>query len=98
MFTQSVVGSVVATCPGQGSNRPLHWLELELIGEDGKPVPSVAYRVLLPSGEIARGFLDSNGYARLEGIPAQGECKISFPGLDGDAWEFLHDAPSREGR
>ncbi|NVN91639.1 MAG: type VI secretion system tip protein VgrG [Desulfuromonadales bacterium] len=62
------------------------WIEIELVDEDGKPVPGEVYKVTLPDGEtVATGTLDEKGIARIEGIDP-GNCKITFPNLDKDAW------------
>ncbi|EYF02877.1 hypothetical protein [Chondromyces apiculatus] len=57
-----------------------HWIEIELRAEEAPhdPVPHARYVVELPNGEVVEGYLDENGKARLEGIPA-GQCKVSFP-------------------
>lgn len=56
-----------------------HWIEIELRSEDDdQPVPFARYVVELPNGEVVEGYLDEDGKARLEGIPA-GQCKVSFP-------------------
>ncbi|MEA2343247.1 MAG: hypothetical protein QOF63_1416 [Thermoanaerobaculia bacterium] len=61
------------------------WIEVQLIGEDDKPIPNQKYTIALPGGAMKSGTLDENGSARIEGIPA-GTCKVSFPDLDQDAW------------
>ena len=66
--------------------QPTHWIEIRLIGEDGNPIPEEEYRIHLPSGEPAEGRLDKNGWARVDGIPTGGTCKVTFPNLDKDAW------------
>jgi hypothetical protein len=46
------------------------------------------YRITLPDGEtVAEGTLDDKGFARVDGIEP-GTCKITFPDLDKDAWEY----------
>ena len=81
-----------ATVPGGGLKQvvlevgPTAWIEIVLVGEDDKPIPGERYRLKLPDGTIKEGELDANGYARFEGI-ARGQCKVSFPDLDRDAWE-----------
>jgi type VI secretion system secreted protein VgrG len=65
------------------------WIEIELVDEEDKPVPGMAYRITLPDGEtVAEGTLDEKGLARVEGIEP-GSCKVTFPTLDKDAWEAL---------
>lgn len=56
------------------------------MGEDGKPVPGEKYQVTLPDGSVEAGVLDDAGLARVEEFE-QGDCKISFPELDEEAWE-----------
>ena len=65
------------------------WVEFELVGEDGEPVPGVRYEVTLPDGTVREGRLNYRGLARFDGIEQPGQCSISFPDLDQDAWESL---------
>jgi type VI secretion system secreted protein VgrG len=63
------------------------WIEIELVDEDGDPVAGERYRVTLTDGKtLAEGSLDEHGRARVENIDP-GNCKITFPNLDGDSWE-----------
>ena len=62
------------------------WIEIELIDEADEPVPSEKYEITLPDGSVAKGTLDGDGFARVDGIEP-GSCEISFPDLDKDAWE-----------
>ena len=64
------------------------WIEIELVGEDDNPIPGEKYEVTLPDGSLASGTLDGDGFARIEGFDP-GECQISFPALDKEAWEKL---------
>lgn len=70
------------------------WIEIELVGEDDKPVPGARYRVTLPDGAVDEGTLDHNGWARIEGF-ADGACQVTFPDLDQEAWEFLSSSGAR---
>lgn len=81
---------------GSGSDQPVapvvvspekkSWIEIELVDEDGKPVPYEEYRLKLPDGSTVGGSLDSKGQARVEGIDP-GTCKISFSNFDREAWK-----------
>ena len=64
-----------------------HWLEIELVDQDGNPVAGEAYHIVLPDGEtVADGTLDEKGFARLDGLEA-GSCEVSFPNLDKLSWK-----------
>jgi type VI secretion system secreted protein VgrG len=65
----------------------LHWIELELKDEANQPVPGEAYEVTLPDGSVAKGTLDGKGFAKIDGIATAGNCQVTFPNLDKDAWE-----------
>ena len=79
---------VAAFKPAEGEDEELHWIEIELVDEDDKPVPGVRYEVTMPDGEqVASGTLDENGFARIGGIREPGDCTITFPDLDESAWE-----------
>ena len=62
------------------------WIEIELVGEDGSPIAGEKYEIITPDGTKATGTLNKVGFARVEGFSA-GECKVSFPKLDKEAWE-----------
>lgn len=62
------------------------WVEIELVDEEGNPVPGEKYCIALPDGSKREGVLDANGFALVEGLDP-GTCKISFPNLDTAAWE-----------
>jgi hypothetical protein len=81
------VESAVQPCPYAAAAPRRYWIEIELAGEDGRPIPWEAYRIELPNGETATGYLDGNGRARIENIADSGDCKVSFPAVDQDAWD-----------
>lgn len=63
------------------------WIEIELVDEADNPVPGEKYQVTLPDGKtLATGTTDSKGLAKITGIDP-GDCRITFPDLDKDAWE-----------
>ena len=87
-FGTRPVGSVVSPCGHPPPARPaVHWIEIRLVGEDGSPVPGEEYAVVLPDGTRARGYLDDQGFARVENITTPGTCRVFFPGLDAEAWD-----------
>lgn len=95
MFNERPIGETVQPCPLQQRDDPVHWIEIELVGEDDKPIPWKEYLVLLPDGTSATGYLDSQGFARLQGIGAAGNCKVSFPQLDMSAWKLIQTLPAK---
>lgn len=80
-FSDAPAQAVVAPCP-----KASDWVEIQLLGEDDKGVAGAAYRLELPDGRVVEGTLDGNGLATVRGI-ASGQCIVSFPELDQDAWE-----------
>ncbi|MBL8241362.1 MAG: hypothetical protein JNM66_28315 [Bryobacterales bacterium] len=90
-MSDTQLGAAVLPCPV--APKPVHWLELELIGEDGKPIPFAQYRVRLPDGALVEGYLNSNGFSRLDGLTIPGSCAVCFPEFDLDAWSYLDSTP-----
>jgi len=75
------------TKPHKPDKNKKSWIEIEMVDEDKRPVPGEKYRITLPDGEtVAEGTLDDKGFARVDGIDP-GNCKITFPELDKEAWE-----------
>ncbi len=54
------------------------WIDINLVDEDGQPVPDRDYVMNLPDGSQRTGTLDSEGHAREEDIPP-GEYILIFP-------------------
>jgi len=64
------------------------WFEIELLDEADQPVGGELYQITLPNGIVAKGYTDSDGMARIIEIDP-GECQITFPNLDKEAWERI---------
>jgi hypothetical protein len=86
-LTNGEAGATVQPCPLKAQTPPVHWIEIELIGQDDHPIPYETYSVKLPNGDVARGYLDGQGRARVENIGDAGSCEVTFPDLDKAAWE-----------
>ena len=56
------------------------WIEIELVDEEGNPVPDELYRITLPDGVTAQGRLGSDGKVRITDMDP-GTCQITFPHL-----------------
>ena len=65
-----------------------HWIVVELVGENGEPIPGERCRITLPDGDVIERHTDSRGRVEEYGIIA-GDCVIEFPDLDQDAWEAM---------
>ena len=94
-FDNLPVGSAVVSCPLSQKPEPTYWIEIELIGEDNRPIPWEEYLIVLPDGKPVKGYLDRNGFARLQGITPDGTCTVRFPGLDEEAWAYVQTLPMR---
>lgn len=75
-----------ASQPVEKKTEKKDWIEIILVDMDGKPVPNVRYRITPPSGAPVEGRLNEHGQAGLYQIEP-GNCKVTFPDLDKDAWE-----------
>jgi hypothetical protein len=84
-FSDLPVGAAVQSCARNPARDVTHWVEIELVGEDDKPIPWEQYVVVLPDGREVPGYLDEAGFARLEGLTVSGSCRIHFPNLDQEA-------------
>jgi len=82
-YSNLPIGSAVMACP----DKKKHWIEIELVDQDGKPAAYEEYRVRLPDGATASGRLDAKGKTRVEGIDNPGQCKVTFPKRDKRAWD-----------
>jgi hypothetical protein len=61
------------------------FIEIEMVDDKGRPVPDLAYVIEASDGTIHEGTLDADGRVRVDGIEP-GDCRVTFPGLDKDAW------------
>lgn len=85
----SVAGKLAFEHPEKDQkDKKLSWIEIELVNEEYKPVPSEKYLIELPDGTRRGGMLDSEGRARVDGIEP-GTCKVSFPDRDAKDWKKL---------
>ena len=63
-----------------------HYIEVQLVDEEGNPVTGERVKFKLPNGKIATRITNEEGVAKVVRIDP-GNCEISFPGLDDKAWE-----------
>lgn len=74
--------------PSLASSVKREWVEIALLGEDDEPLGGVDYELELTDGTVRKGTLGDDGVVRAGGL-GEGECKIRFPELDQEAWEFV---------
>jgi hypothetical protein len=75
-----------------------YWIEIELVGEAEVSIPFEEYRIAPAKGEPIMGLLDERGWARVENLQDPGPYQVSFPGLDGEAWDCVSALPARSAR
>lgn len=63
-----------------------HFIEIELVDDEGKPVANERWFVELPDGSTKSGSTNANGYARIDGVDP-GTAKVSFPDMDKASYE-----------
>jgi uncharacterized Zn-binding protein involved in type VI secretion len=68
----------VENCSARSDSTRYHdEIELKLRDEEDKPVKNAGYKIFLPNGDIRKGKLDSDGYAKEENIPP-GKVEVVF--------------------
>jgi hypothetical protein len=65
---------------------PTAWIAIELVDDEGHPVPDAAYRVVCSDGRVRTGTTNMDGKAREDGL-ADGDCKVYFPALNPPDWK-----------
>ncbi|HEV2703637.1 MAG TPA: hypothetical protein VGV09_18575 [Steroidobacteraceae bacterium] len=65
--------------------RQTHWITIQLVDTEGNPVADEPYVITTPDNSRHSGTTDESGIAHLDGI-LDGQCKISFPNRDQNAW------------
>ena len=63
-----------------------HFIEIELVDDEGNPVADEAWFVELPDGSTKSGRTDAKGFARIDGVDP-GTAKVTFPDMDKNAYD-----------
>ena len=63
----------------------LSFIGIQLVDEDGNPVPGARFQLTFPDGSTREGRLNTRGCIHVEGV-TPGNCQISFPDFHADAW------------
>ncbi len=66
--------------------REVHWIEIELVDEEGVGIPGQPYSIVTPDDKHFEGVTDKDGCARVDDLVVGGQCMVSFPALDRGAW------------
>ena len=66
----------------------LSWVEIEMIDEEGQPMPNELYEITYPDGKTRRAKLNEQGIAHI-GLREPMDVQVTFPHLDQDAWERI---------
>lgn len=74
--------------PEEWEGKQTTWIEIELVGEDDKPITGELVRITVPDGRVYKSSTDHKGIVRVEGFEP-GSCQVTFPNLDQEAWEEL---------
>ncbi len=74
--TSGIVG-----CPLSGNA----WVEIQLVGDEDAPIRDMECIVTDAKDKQHKGKTDASGILQITGM-ARGECKVTFPKLDKDAW------------
>lgn len=85
-LTMQVLQTLGARRQPQQQKDKKAWIEIILVDMEGNPVPGAKYRITPPGGAPVEGYLNEHGQAGLYQIDP-GNCKITFPDLDREAWE-----------
>ena len=85
-MTQQILQTMGTSRPAEKPKDKKAWIEIILVDMEGKPMPGVKYRITPPGGAPKEGRLNQHGQAGLYEIDP-GNCKITFPDLDKEAWD-----------
>ncbi len=85
-LTQQIMQTMGASKAVEKPKEKKAWIEIILVDLEGKPVPGVKYRITPSGGKPVEGTLNQYGQTGLYQIDP-GNCKITFPDLDKDAWD-----------
>jgi hypothetical protein len=80
-----ITPSAFASALAVAQREDVHWIEIEMVDEDGVGIPEQEYLIVTPDRRQFTGVTDSSGRARLDDIVA-GQCSVSFQNLDKDSW------------
>lgn len=63
------------------------WVEVQLVDLAGEPVANERCRITLTDGTVRETKTNYRGRVKFDGLETPGNCEVTFPDLDTDAWE-----------
>lgn len=75
--------AVVQPCPCDAP----HFIEFELVDQDGRPVPGEPFRIRLPDQSLRTGTTNREGKVRFEGITDGQPATVCYTGFDTKEWQ-----------
>ncbi|MEM7154397.1 MAG: hypothetical protein AAF799_16240 [Myxococcota bacterium] len=83
-FGNDAADGTTKSCPTEST-----WIDIEMVDEDGKPIPRLRFQIFRPDGSLlGHGRLDDAGCGGFERIE-DGDYEVCFPDLDEEAWKAL---------
>ena len=70
--------------PPPPQEEPLSWIQIEIVDEDGEPVPSIEVKVTTPDKDTQTMKTSREGVIFLHGV-AEGSCDVELVGVDESA-------------
>lgn len=75
------------TEPPEDVEETTHWIQLEVVDDEGAPLAGVEYELALADGSIVRGRTNAQGVAYHDGLEP-GACELRLPCHDREAWSL----------
>lgn len=94
IFLNQEIGSVVQSCLREPKAAG-HWIEIELVDENGNLIPDIDVEICLPDGAEVKAKLDHKGFVRISGITVSGKCIVRFPEIDVEYITKVAELPGR---
>jgi hypothetical protein len=79
------VGPPQLTPPRAAEPGEAHWIEIELLDEDGVAIANERCELTLPNKQVLTRKTNAKGLIRVSRIVGEGSCDVAFPDRDGVA-------------
>jgi hypothetical protein len=85
-FTSATGGESEAGENEEAAPPVTHWIQIEVVDDEGTPIPNVVYELTLPNRRVMVGRTNAQGVAYVSGIDP-GQCTLRLPYVHEDAWK-----------